>query len=225
LIRLQVKGILTKNQIQEYWKETSMDEAPYVVVFAVFEDDEAGAEAYKDLQQAEKDKKIDLENTVLISKDENGKIRIKEEAEKIAGEIGLGALVGGALGLLAGPAGVVALGAIGAALGGVSAQLDDVGFDDTRLKKLGERLALDNAAIIAVLEGKYSGNLVEELENRAARVVVEDLPNNFKEILEEGGSFAYRIAEGETDEAAQELGLVDPDAQEPELDPEEDQSE
>lgn len=186
-----------------------MDESPYVVILAVFDDDELGANAYKDLHQAEKDKKIDFANTVLVTKDEKGKIRIHEEAEKIAKEVGVGALVGGALGLLAGPAGLIALGAIGAALGGVSAKFDDVGFDDTRLKKLGERLEPDHSAIIAVLETKYSDPLVAELKNRNAKVAVENLPMDFKETLEADWGFAYRIAADETREAALDLGLAE----------------
>ena len=59
-----------------------MSEEQYVVVLAVFDTDEDGIQAYKDLREAEKDKKIDLENSVVVSKDDDGKIRIKEEAEK-----------------------------------------------------------------------------------------------------------------------------------------------
>ena len=188
-----------------------MSESPYVVVLAVFDDDGVGAQAYEDLRNAEKDKKIDLENTVLVSKDDEGKIHIKEEAEKIAGEAGIGALVGGALGLLAGPAGVIVFGTIGAALGGMSAKLDDVGFDDTRLKNLGERLEPGKSAIVTVTEGKYSEKLVEELKNRNARVAVEDLPKDFEQILDDGGGFAYRIAADEAQEAAVELGLIKPE--------------
>jgi uncharacterized membrane protein len=188
-----------------------MSDSPYVVVMAIFDTDEKGIQAYKDLRRAEKEKKIDLENTVLVSKDDDGKIHIKEEAEKISTEAGIGALVGGAIGLLAGPAGVVALGAIGAALGGVSAKLDDVGFEDARLKSLGERLEPDKAAIVAVTEGKYAQKLGEELVNRGAQVATEELPKDFKQILDEGGSFAYRIAEDEAQEAAVELGLVEPE--------------
>lgn len=188
-----------------------MDYSLYVVVLAVFEDDEAGAEAYQDLHRAEKNKQIELENTVLVSKDDEGKIHFKEDAEKMATEVGLGALVGGALGILAGPPGVIALGAIGAALGGLSARLDDVGFDDTRIKRLGESLEPGKSAIVAVLEGKYSKQLVEQFEKRGARVAVEDLPRNFKQILEEGGRFIYRMAEDDARDAAIELGLIKPE--------------
>jgi uncharacterized membrane protein len=189
-----------------------MSESPYEIILAIFEDEKTAAKAYQDLQKAEKEKKVDLENVVLIHKEAEGKIDLKETAEKITGEIGIGALVGGALGLLAGPVGVITLGAAGAALGGISAKLDDVGFDDTRLKLLGESLAPGNSAVLAVLESEFTEKLVQELKNRGARVAIEELPRDFKEILEEGGSFAYRIAADEAQEAAVELGLVKPEA-------------
>jgi uncharacterized membrane protein len=188
-----------------------MNESQYEIVLVVFEDEQTAAKAYKDLHQAEKDKKVDLENVVLIHKEADGKIEVKEAAEKIAGEAGIGALVGGALGLLAGPVGVITLGAIGAALGGLSAKLDDVGFDDTRLEKLGESLEPGKSAILAVLESKYTEKREQEFNNRGARVAIEELPSDFKQILEDGGSFAYRIAEDEAQEAAVELGLVKPE--------------
>ena len=188
-----------------------MSESPFVVVLAVFDDEATATQAYKDLHKAEKDKKIDLENTVLVQKDSEGKIHIKEEAEKLSGGARTGALIGGALGILAGPVGVILGGATGAALGGITAKLDDVGFDDTRLKNLGERLEAGKSSIVAVLEGKYAEKLVAELKNRDAQVAVEDLPKDFDQILEDSGSFAYRIAADEAQEAAVELGLVKPE--------------
>lgn len=204
-----------------------MSESPYVVVLAVFDTDEAGVQAYKELRDAEKDKKIDLENSVVVSKDDDGKIHINEEAETIAGGAAKGALIGGALGLLAGPAGVVAFGALGAALGGLTSKLDDVGFSDARLERLGNRLPPDKAAIVVITEGKYREKLAEELENRGATVGVEDLPKDFKEILDEGGSFAYRIAADEAQEAAVDIGLIKPEFKDyvsGEVDPGEDSS-
>jgi uncharacterized membrane protein len=186
-------------------------ESQYEVVLAVFEDEESASKAYQDLHKAEKDKKVDLENVALIQKAAEGKIAVKEDAEKVAGEVGIGALVGGALGLLAGPVGVITLGAAGALIGGISAKMDDVGFDDTRLKMLGESLEPGKSAILAVLEIIYKEKLVQELENRGARVAVEELPRDFKKILEDGGSFAYRIAADEAQEAAVELGLKSPE--------------
>jgi uncharacterized membrane protein len=201
-----------------------MSEYPYEVVLAVFEEESIAKKAYKDIQKAEKDKKVDLENVVLIHKEAEGKIDIKEAAEKISGEVGIGALVGGALGLLAGPVGVITFSAAGAALGGISAKLDDVGFDDQRLKMLGEALDPGKSAIVAVLESQFSENLVKELKNRGAQVAVEGLPKDFKQILEAGGSFAYRMAFDEAQEAAVELGLIEPEVEDYITDAEDDDS-
>lgn len=187
-----------------------MSESPYDVILAVFDDQATASKAYQDLHKAEKDKKVDLENVVLIHKEAAGKIDVKEAAEKISGEARIGALVGGALGILAGPVGVITLGAAGAVIGGLSAKLDDVGFDDERLERLGETLEPGKSAILAVLESQYSEKLVQELKNRGAQVAVEDLPRDFGQILEDGGSFAYRIAADEAQEAAVELGLIKP---------------
>ena len=187
-----------------------MSESPYDVILAVFDDQAIASQAYQDLHKAEKDKKVDLENVVLIHKEAAGKIDVKEAAEKISGGARIGALVGGALGILAGPVGVITLGAAGAVVGGLSAKLDDVGFDDERLEMLGETLEPGKSAILAVLESQYSEKLVQELKNRGAQVAVEDLPKDFRQILEDGGSFAYRIAADEAQEAAVELGLIKP---------------
>lgn len=187
-----------------------MSDEQYVVVLAVFDTDEDGIQAYKDLREAEKDKKIDLENSVVVSKDDDGKIHIKEEAEKTGKGAGIGALVGGALGVLAGPAGVVAFGALGAAVGGLAAKIDDVGFSDARLERLGNRLPPDKAAIVVVTQGKFQEKLVEELENRGANVGVEDLPKDFKELMEDDSGFAYRVAADEAQEAAVDIGILKP---------------
>jgi uncharacterized membrane protein len=188
-----------------------MSEPQYDLLLAVFEDESAASESFKTLHEEEKKKLLDLENVVLIRKGVDDKIHVKESAEKISKEAGLGALVGGALGILAGPVGLVSFGAAGAFIGALSAKLDDVGFSDDRLERLGEALQPGNSAILAVLDEKYTDQLVEELSNQGAKVVKEDLPKDFGELLGEGGGWAYRIAAGEADEAAYDLGLVEPE--------------
>lgn len=186
-----------------------MSEPQYDLLLAVFEDEATASESFETLHEEEK--LLDLENTVLISRDANSKIHVKETAEKISKEAGLGALVGGALGILAGPVGLVAFGSAGALIGALSAKLDDVGFSDDRLERLGEALQPGNAAILAVLKKKYTDQLVEELSNQGAKVAKENLPKDFGELLGDDGGWAYRIAAGEADEAASDLGLVEPE--------------
>ena len=188
-----------------------MNESLFELILAVFEDESAATNSYDALHKAEKEKKVDLEDVVVISKEAEGKIHVKETAEKVSGGARIGALVGGALGILAGPAGVITFGAVGAALGGMTAKLDDVGFDDDQLERLGKTLQPGESAILAVLESKYADLLAEKLQERGARVAREKMPKDFGKLLDEGGGWAYRIAAGEAEEAAAELGLVKPE--------------
>jgi uncharacterized membrane protein len=188
-----------------------MNEKQFELILAVFEDEAAATNAYKALHKAEEEKKIDLENVVVISKEVEGKIHVKETAEEMSGEVGIGALVGGALGILAGPVGIITFGAMGAALGGLSAKLDDVGFDDRELERLGGSLQPGESAILAVLDSGYADLLAEKLEARGARIAREVMPKDFGKLLEKESGWAYFIAGGEAEEAAAELGLIEPE--------------
>ena len=60
-----------------------MDESPYELILAVFEDESQASDAFQALKSAEKEKLIDLENVVVIHKEDEGKIHVKETAESI----------------------------------------------------------------------------------------------------------------------------------------------
>ena len=188
-----------------------MEESPYELILAIFDDESHASDAFQALKSAEKEKLIDLENVVVIHKEEEGKIHVKEAAESVSGEVGIGALVGGALGLLAGPVGIITLAGAGAILGGLSAKLDDVGFDDTRLERLGEALQPGASAVLAVIEIKAKNELVSELESLGAKVATESLPKDIGKSIEKGSGWAYQVAAAEADEAAAELGLKESD--------------
>lgn len=190
-----------------------MDESPYELILAVFEDESQASDAFQALKSAEKEKLIDLENVVVIHKEDEGKIHVKETAESISGEAGLGAIIGGALGILAGPVGMVLFATTGAVLGGLSAKLDDVGFDDSRLKRLGEALQPGKSAVLAVIENKAKNEIVSKLESLGAEVATESLPKDIGEEIEKGSGWAYQVASAEADEAAAELGLKESEVQ------------
>lgn len=190
-----------------------MEESPYELILAVFDDESHASDAFQALKSAEKEKVIDLENVVVIHKKEEGKIDVKEAAESASGEIGIGALVGGALGLLAGPVGIITFAGAGAILGGLSARLDDAGFDDTRLERFGEALQAGESAILAVIEIKAKNEIVAELESLGAKVATESLPKEIGKDIEKGIGRAYQFAAAEADEAAVELGLKEADGE------------
>lgn len=108
-----------------------------------------------------------MENSAVIRKDATGKIYIKETHDMGGGKgSGIGLLVGGAIGLLSGGVGVLAAGTVGAVVGGLAAKLHDGGFQDDKLKAMGESLPRGSSALVAVVEedelAVVHGNLAED---------------------------------------------------------------
>lgn len=141
-----------------------MDDVPVEWIVAAFQD-EAGADAaLKELKQAKRKKLIGINNAAVIRKDEKGKIHINETAAIGRKGAPMGAATGAAIGLIAGSltlAGVLA------------AKFTVAGFDDGRLKTIGEGLTPGSSAIIAVVKHKWVEQVRQELEEMQADVVTE----------------------------------------------------
>jgi len=168
-----------------------MSEVPVELIVAAFQDEKGADAVLKELKQAKREKLIGIENAAVIRKDEKGKIHIKETADISGGKgAAMGAATGAAIGLIAGPLLVVPA-AVGALVGGLAAKFIDAGFDDERLKKVGEGLTPGSSAIIAVVEHKWVEQLQKELEEMEADVVTEALSADIHEQLEKGHEVAY----------------------------------
>ena len=81
----------------------------------------------------------------------------------------IGGAIGGAIGLLFGPL-AIATGALGAALGGLVNRIHDGGFNDDKLKELGETLGANTSAYIAVIEPEHADAAKDALLDQGARV-------------------------------------------------------
>jgi uncharacterized membrane protein len=114
-------------------------------------------------------------NAAVIAKDAEGKLKLKEtaEAKGIRRGAGIGAIAGGIIGILAGgPIGGIVLGAAAGALGG---KVIDLGFNDKDLKEMGDLMGPGSSAIIAVIEHKWVGELVDALEDMGAEILRQEL--------------------------------------------------
>lgn len=168
-----------------------MSEVPVELIVAAFQDEKGADAVLKELKQAKREKLIGIDNAAVIRKDEKGKIHIKETADIGGGKgAAMGAATGAAIGLIAGPLLVVPA-AVGALVGGLAAKFIDAGFDDERLKKVGEGLTPGSSAIIAVVEHKWVEQLQKELEEMEADVIIEALSADIHEQLEKGHEVAY----------------------------------
>lgn len=99
---------------------------------------------------------LDIDDAAIVSHSPGGKIRIQQTRDLNTAD---GAMSGGWWGLLAGlfvggPA-LIATGALGAAIGGLWAKLHDVGISDPEMKRLGESLGENEAALFLLLKGGH----------------------------------------------------------------------
>ncbi len=168
-----------------------MSEVPVEVIVAAFQDEKGADAVLKELKEAKREKLIGIQNAAVIRKDEKGKIHLKETADIGGGKgAAMGAATGAAIGVIAGPLLVVPA-VVGALVGGLAAKFTDAGFDDSRLRTIGEGLTPGSSAIIAVVEHKWVETVREELEELQADVVTEALAADIHEQLEQHHEVAY----------------------------------
>ena len=145
------------------------------VVLATFDNEGEAKEALDQLKQARKAAKLDFDDTAIIMVDSDGTLHIKDSDDVGMGKgAGRGAIVGGVIGLLAGPAGVVIGAGTGALIGGLFNEGDD-GFRDEGLEALGEKLAPNSSAIVAVVPDVWMDQFGDELSNHSDDVSVQIL--------------------------------------------------
>lgn len=192
-----------------------MADVPMQVIVAAFKDIDGASNALKTLQDARREKFIIIEDAAVITKDANGKVKIKDTADMGAGKgATIGAITGGVIGLLAGPVGWVALG--GGVIGGLAAKLHDSGFPDDQLKQLSAGLTPNSSALVAVIDHVWVAEVERELASQQADLVTQTLSNDIHQQLTGGGEVVYTVvSDGEAVVAARETTAADVPAELP----------
>jgi uncharacterized membrane protein len=167
-----------------------MSEVPVQVVVAAFQEEKSADQALYELKQAKWAGLIGIQNAAVLRRDQKNKLHIKETGDWGGGKgAAAGAVLGGFVGLLAGPVGW--LGLTGAVIGGLAAKLRDSGFSDARLKKLGAALQPGTSAIVAVIEHKWVDELEKQMQEAGADVMTERVSADIAAQLEAGREVAY----------------------------------
>jgi hypothetical protein len=123
----------------------------------------------------------------------------------------VGALVGGIVGLLAGPVGWLAGG--GALVGAFSAKAAQHGFPIERVKELGEGLKPGTSAVVAVVEHKWVLEAERILQQQNADYMIHALSEDIATQLGEGKDVAYTAVATEQGLAAARLAGNESDAE------------
>ncbi len=159
-------------------------DVPIEAVVAAFDSENGAADALHDLKELTKEKVISIQNAAVLSKDDKGKLHVKETADMSGGKgAAIGGVLGGVVGLIFPPS-ILASAAVGAAIGGLSAKLSDAGFPDERLKRVGDGLKPNTSALIAVIEHTWVLQVEDRLREYGADVVTEAIRSDIAAQLE-----------------------------------------
>ncbi len=142
---------------------TDQDNAGIGLFLAAFVDERGADKALDSIKQARDRGQFAYDGAAVVRRDAEGKVFRHETDDMTTGKgAGIGAIVGGLLGLLAGPAGVVLGAGAGAVVGGAAAA-HDAGFAGDSLAEIGAALPPGSSALLATT----SQDVVEEVRRQA----------------------------------------------------------
>src|SRR5215212_4254467 len=122
------------------------------------------------LGQLQTEKLIELEDMVIVTRDDKGKVKLHQSVS--TGAAG-GALWGGLIGLLF-LAPLLGM-AVGAASGGLAGSATDVGVDDNFMKELGEKLDTGTAALIVLVRSSTADKVLPRIQEFGGHVIQSSL--------------------------------------------------
>ena len=133
------------------------------------------------LARLSKEHLISLEDAVVVTRDDKGKVKLHQTNKLVAGGAAGGALWGGLIGLIFF---VPLLGmAVGAATGAATGALADVGVDDNFMKDLGAKLESGGAALIVLVRSSTNDKVLPEIAHFGGEVIQTSLDNEAEERL------------------------------------------
>jgi uncharacterized membrane protein len=145
------------------------------LVAVAFPDRATAEEVMATLGRLQKEHSIELEDAVVVTRDENGKVKLHQSRNLTATGAAGGALWGGLIGLIFF---VPLLGmAIGAATGAATGALTDVGVDDNFMKDLGAKLQPGGAAVIVLVHRSTPDKVLPEIAPFGGDVIHTSLDN------------------------------------------------
>lgn len=140
-----------------------------LIVFT-FKDDTTAHEMRATLVKMQKDYLIEMEDVVIVHKDENDKVKL-EQCMNLTAQ---GAVGGGFWGLLIGMLFMNPLlgVAVGAGAGALSGSLSDIGINDNFMKELGENLKPGTSALFVLLRKVTADKFLAGLKEFTGRAKV-----------------------------------------------------
>ena len=132
------------------------------LVVISFPDQQLAFALRAELAKLQKEYLIDMEDIVVVTKDDNGKVKLHQAVSLTA----MGAVGGGFWGMLIGLIFLNPLlgAAVGAGAGALSGKLSDIGIDDRFMKDLAENFQPGCAAVFVLIRKATTDKVMEALQ-------------------------------------------------------------
>jgi uncharacterized membrane protein len=135
------------------------------------------------LGELQVERSIELEDAVIVTREEDGKVKLHQARSTTGAGAAGGALWRGLIGLLF-LAPLLGM-AVGAASGAITGKLTDVGVDDSFLKELGEKLEPGMAAVIVLVSRSTPDKVIPAVRDYGGTVLQSSLDNEAEARLRE----------------------------------------
>jgi|SRR6266480_996642 len=143
------------------------------LVAIAYPDRDTAEQVRRTLLEMQKEHLIDLDDMVVVTRSEDGKVKLHQSSSVAAAGAAGGAIWGGLIGLLF-LAPLFGM-AVGAAAGGATGSLTDVGVDDKFMKELGTRLAEGGAAVIVLVRKSTPYKVLPRIQEYGGHVLQTSL--------------------------------------------------
>jgi uncharacterized membrane protein len=151
------------------------------LVAIAYPDVQTAEEVRTTLGQLQKEKLIVLEDMVVVTRNDKGKVKLHQAVSPGGAGAAGGAVWGGLIGLLF-LAPLLGM-AVGAAAGGLAGSATDVGVDDNFMKELGSKLQGDSAALIVLIRSSTPDKVLPRVSQYGGEVIQSSLSNEREDEL------------------------------------------
>ena len=148
-----------------------------------FDNEHKAFEMRAELAKLQKEYLIEMEDVVVVTKNDKGKVKLHQAVNLTAA----GAMGGTFWGMLIGMIFLnpIAGAAIGAGAGALSGKLRDIGISDKFMKELGETFQPETSALFVLVRKVTPDKVLEELKGFKGKVLKTSLTKDKEEQLRE----------------------------------------
>jgi uncharacterized membrane protein len=167
------------------------DQAPIDMYIAAYSDQAAAQGDWDALKQLAADGVITVDALVLVDRDSEGKIHVKDNAHEVGAGAVLGAVGGAVIGLIFPPA-LIASAAVGAGVGAGAGKLLDHHMKNEIKADVEDELPRDSSGIVALFEERWSADIEKALANADNVSTREVDPGSVDEVKADAAQAAVR---------------------------------